>query len=484
MTDPKILAAAAAPLEPDAAERGRLLKLAAAHAAAFLDALPQASTYGSREAALVGRDRAEIPEVGRDPSEVFAYVRDCVDAPGVNAASPRFMGYIPGGGLFHSAVADFLAATANKYSGFASAAPGAALLENTTVAWLAQAVGLPDTAAGVLTSGGSIATLTALVAARDARDAAGGGVVYLTRFTHHCVDKALHIAGRGGAPTRLVATDERRRMSVEALETMILRDKSEGLRPWLVVASAGTTDTGSVDPLGAVADVCARHGLWLHVDGAYGGLFRLCAEGRQILSGIERADSLVLDPHKTLFLPYGTGAALVRDGQLLLGSFGASAEYLRPLSDTDVGPSPSDLGPELTRHFRALRLWLPLQLAGVAAFRAALSEKIALARHLHARLSEIEGFEPGPSPDLSVVAFRYLPRKGDPNVFNEQLLARLQEEGQVFLSGTRIDGVVYLRAAILCFRTHLQQVDELLDCLLRAVDELQRVDQVRSSCRC
>jgi glutamate/tyrosine decarboxylase-like PLP-dependent enzyme len=473
MNEIKDLARAAAPLEPNAAERRRLLELATQHAAAFLDALPEAPAYCPRDAALTHRDQAEIPELGRDAAEVLAYLRDCVDAPGVAAASPRFMGYIPGGGLFHSAVADFLAAIPNKYSGFASAGPGATLLENTTVAWLAKAAGLPETAAGVLCSGGSIATLTALVTARDARDADGGGVVYLTRFTHHCVEKALHIAGRGAAPRRFIETDARRRMDVGALVAAILHDRAAGRRPWLVVVSAGTTDTGAVDPLDAVADLCARYGLWLHVDGAYGGLFRLCPEGQAMLAGIERADSLVLDPHKTLFLPYGAGAVLVRDGQLLLNSFGASAEYMRPLSETDVGPSPSDLGPELTRHFRALRLWLPLQLAGAAAFRAALSEKIALARHFHARLSELEGFDPGPPPDLSVVAFRYLPQGCEPNGFNEELLAWLQEKGKVFLSGTRIDGEVYLRAAILSFRTHLQHVDEAVECLVRGVTALE-----------
>ncbi|HEY2049923.1 MAG TPA: aminotransferase class I/II-fold pyridoxal phosphate-dependent enzyme [Caulobacteraceae bacterium] len=473
MTDPTALARAAAPLEPDATERARVLELAASHAAAFLEALPEAPAWRPVREALAQRDQAEIPELGRDPAGVLAYLRDCVDAPGVAAASPRFMGYIPGGGLFHAAIGDFLAATANKYSGFASAGPGATLIENTTVAWLAKAAGLPESAAGVLCSGGSIATMTALVAARDACDANGGGIIYLTAFTHHCVEKALHIVGRGAAERRFVGTDERRRMRLEALEAAIEADKAAGLRPWLVVASAGTTDTGSVDPLSAIADVCARHGLWLHVDGAYGGLFRLCPEGQAILAGMERADSLVLDPHKALFLPYGTGAVLLRDGQRLLDSFGASAEYLRPLSETDVGPSPADLGPELTRHFRALRLWLPLQLAGAGAFRAALSEKLALALHFHAKLSELEGFDPGPPPDLTVVAFRYLPPQGDPNRFNEALLAWLQEQGQVFLSGTRIDGDVYLRAAILSFRTHLQHVDEALDCLVRGAREVQ-----------
>jgi glutamate/tyrosine decarboxylase-like PLP-dependent enzyme len=164
---------------------------------------------------------------------------------------------------------------------------------------------------------------------------------------------------------------------------------------------------------------------------------------------------------------------LVRDGRLLHASFSASAAYMMQSSEADVGPSPSDLGPELTRHFRALRVWLPLQLAGVAAFRAALTEKLALARRLHARLSEIDGFDPGPPPDLSVVAFRYQPKSGDANRFNEQLLAKLQADGRVFLSGTRIDGDMYLRAAILSFRTHVQHVDELLDALVRGVEELQ-----------
>ena len=228
------------------------------------------------------------------------------------------MAYIPGGGLFHSALGDFLAAVSNKYSGFASASPGAVRLENACTAWLAEVIGYPKTSAGTLTSGGSLANLTAIVAAREARDPDGGGAVYMTRFAHHCVDKALHIAGRGRAPKRLIETDDRCRMSVAALEAAIEQDLADGIRPWLVVASAGTIDTGSVDPLQAIADICQRHGVWLHVDGAYGGLFALCDEGREKLRGIERADSVALDPHKTLFLPYGTGAALVRDGNQLL----------------------------------------------------------------------------------------------------------------------------------------------------------------------
>jgi len=198
----------------------------------------------------------------------------------------------------------------------------------------------------------------------------------------------------------------------------------------------------------------------------------LCDEGRALLKGIEQADSVALDPHKTLFLPYGTGAALVRDGRLLQDAFSASGEYIRPLGESEVGPSPADLSPELTRHFRALRLWLPLQLAGIAPFRAAQAEKLALARYFHARLSQIESFDPGPEPQLSVVAFRYLPKSVDVDEFNERLMRHIQQEGRVMMSGTRIDGSYRLRCAILCFRTHLEHVDDAIDAVIRGVAAL------------
>jgi glutamate/tyrosine decarboxylase-like PLP-dependent enzyme len=261
-------------------------------------------------------------------------------------------------------------------------------------------------------------------------------------------------------------------MSVEALEQALEEDRRNGIRPWIVIASAGTVDTGAIDPLPEIAELCRRYGAWLHVDGAYGGLFALCDEGKAFLKGIEQADSVALDPHKTLFLPYGTGAVVVRDGRLLQDAFSASGEYIRPLGESEVGPSPADLSPELTRHFRALRLWLPLQMAGVAAFRAAQSEKLALARYFHARLSEIDAFDPGPEPQLSVVAFRYLPKSGDADEFNERLMRYIQQEGRVMMSGTRIDGTYRLRCAILCFRTHIEHVDDAVDAVVRGVEAL------------
>jgi glutamate/tyrosine decarboxylase-like PLP-dependent enzyme len=463
---------AAAPLEPDADERRAIGSKALDHALAYWDQVEAAPSNRPWSEVFSQRLEPEFREEGREPSSVLDYVATCIDRPGFATTSPRFMAYIPGGGVPYSAFGDLIAATSNKYSGFASASPGAVRIENACVAWLASVIGYPPDAGGTLTSGGSIANLTAVVAAREARDSEGGGAIYVTRFAHYCIDKALHIAGRARSPKRIIATDESYRMSVEALEQALEEDRRNGIRPWIVIASAGTVDTGAIDPLPEIAELCRRYGAWLHVDGAYGGLFALCDEGKALLGGIEQADSVALDPHKTLFLPYGTGAALVRDGKLLQDAFSASGEYIRPLGESEVGPSPADLSPELTRHFRALRLWLPLQMAGIAAFRAAQAEKLALARYFHARLSELEGFDAGPEPQLSVVAFRYLPKTGDVDEFNERLMRHIQQEGRVMMSGTRIDGSYRLRCAILCFRTHLEHVDDAIDAVVRGVEAL------------
>jgi glutamate/tyrosine decarboxylase-like PLP-dependent enzyme len=463
---------AAAPLEPDSGQRRAIGAQALDHALGYWDQVETASSNRPWSEVFSQRLDPEFTEEGRDPASVLDYVGACVEAPGFATTSPRFMAYIPGGGVPYSAFGDLIAATSNKYSGFASASPGAVRIENACVAWLAGIIGYPHDAAGTLTSGGSIANLTGVVAAREARDAEGGGAIYVTRFAHYCMDKALHIAGRARSPKRIIPTDENYRMSIEALEQALEEDRANGVRPWIVIASAGTVDTGAIDPLPEIAELCRRYGAWLHVDGAYGGLFALCDEGKALLRGIDQADSVALDPHKTLFLPYGTGAVVVRDGRILQEAFSASGEYIRPLGESEVGPSPTDLSPELTRHFRALRLWLPLQIAGVAAFRAAQAEKLALARYFHARLAEMDRFDPGPEPQLSVVAFRYLPKSGDADEFNERLMRHIQQEGRVMMSGTRIDGAYRLRCAILCFRTHLEHVDDALDAVTRGVRAL------------
>jgi glutamate/tyrosine decarboxylase-like PLP-dependent enzyme len=262
-------------------------------------------------------------------------------------------------------------------------------------------------------------------------------------------------------------------MDAGSLDQAIVDDQAAGLRPWLVVASAGTTNTGSVDPLGDVADIAAKHDLWFHVDGAYGAFFALCPEGRAILEGMDRSDSVVLEPHKTLFLPYGSGAVLVRDRSKLYAAFNAHADYIENILDEAGELSSANLSPELTKHFRGLRLWLPLKVLGVAPFRAALSEKIQLARVFHDRIQAVDGFEVGPCPDLSIVIYRFLPKRGDTDAFNQRLMQRVQRDGRIFVSSTRVDGKVVLRAAILSFRTHLAEIEEALDVLARTAKRLE-----------
>ena len=442
-------------LEPDGKDRRQLGERVLGHALDFLDTVEEAPSYRPASEVLDRRLDPEFANTGRGIGEILDYIGASVDRPGIATTSPRFMGYIPGGGLFQSGLGDLLAAVSNKYAGFAPAGPGAVRIENACVDFLRRAVGYPVGAGGTLTSGGSIANLTAIVVAREALDPGGGGAIYSTRYAHHCVDKALKIAGLGRSPHRKIATDENTRMRADALREALSKDAAGGVRPWLIVASAGTIDIGAIDPLEEIAAIAREYGAWLHIDGAYGGLFALCDEGRARLNGLDLGDSIALDPHKTMFLPYGTGAVLIRKGELLARAFSHDADYIRPFGDDDVGPSPANQSIELTRHFRAMRLWLPLQLAGVDAFKAAQSEKLLLARYLHSRLSEIPAIDPGPIPGLSVVAFRH--RGGDQP--SERLLAYLQEEGRIMLSGTRVEGAFYLRAAILCFRTHVDHAD-------------------------
>jgi glutamate/tyrosine decarboxylase-like PLP-dependent enzyme len=305
-----------------------------------------------------------------------------------------------------------------------------------------------------------------VVAAREAHGlgaaAVPSAVVYVSAQTHHSMDKALRVAGLGEAVRRAVPLDGRHRMRPDALRRQVAEDRAVGLRPWLLVATAGSTDAGAVDPLAELAEVAAGEGLWLHVDAAYGGAFALCEPGRRALAGIERSDSLVLDPHKGLFAPFGTGVVLVRDGAALRRAFayGYRASYLQDAARGDLADaSPSELSPELTRPFRGLRVWLALRLAGVAAFRAALEEKLLLARYAHGRLAERAELEVGPEPDLSVVTFRLRSPGGDADAANLALTEAIQRDGRIYLSSTRLDGRVTLRLAILNARTHRADVD-------------------------
>lgn len=464
----KQLEQASTSLEPPANCREQMTRQAVNYAESFLSDLPTMNTFERNMGRSARLDQPFIEEAGDFPV-LLETIKTAVTCEGINPASGGHMGYIPGGGIYPSAWGDFLADISNCYSGVSFASPGGAKMERQLVQWMAGLVGYPETAGGDLTSGGSMANLTAIIAARETMGVRACEVenscIYSTSDSHHCIDKAIRAAGLADCKKRLVPMDNRFRMDVPALHRQIIKDLAAGLRPWLIIASAGTTDTGAVDPIDGIAKVAKQHDLWLHVDAAYGGFFLLCEEGRQVLSGLEKAHSIVLDPHKGMFLPYGSGAVLVRDEEWLAQSQAYQADYMQDARIASEHYSPADLSLELTRPFRGLRFWLPLKLFGLAPFRAALAEKIWLARYFHERLEQTPGWETGPYPELSVVTYRYIPDSGDTDRFNRQLVEAVQADGKVFISSTLIDGKFFLRLAVLHFRTHLLQVDYLLDLL-------------------
>lgn len=461
----------ASPLEPDAAWRSQMQNQVMGYADRFLADLPGMPAFFAQAPHDAPQSGFSIAEAATPLDQLLAWLAPNVDRQRLMLGHAGNLSFIPESGLHVAALADYLASISNKYAGVYFAAPGAIRVERSLLRWMAGLVGYPDGASGDLTSGGSIANLVGIVTARDAHrlkaDQFAKTVVYLSAQTHHSAAKALRIAGLGEAVQRHVPLDEFHRMDVPSLMAAIEQDRAAGLNPWLIIATAGTTDTGAVDPLEQIAHVAKSNDLWLHVDGAYGAPFVLCPPGKQLMAGLERSDSLIMDPHKSLFMPLGLGAVLVRDVYKLRDAHYYDAGYLQD-RDSLGDPaqiSPADLSPELTRPFRGLRLWMSLKLLGVGPFRAALEEKMLLARYAHRRLSELDRFEVGVEPDLSIVTFRYIPERGDVEAFNRLLLKAIQDDGRIYISSTQIDGRFTLRLAILGFRTHLETVDLALSLL-------------------
>jgi aromatic-L-amino-acid/L-tryptophan decarboxylase len=459
------------PLEPDEQQRVQWREQVIRYTDGFLKSLPELPAVGATVDEGMGILNSPISEEPMPIEQALELLRDHVD-PGENEGTAAgYLAFIPSGGLYAAALGDYIASVTNRFVGIPHCSPGAARIEPMLLRWMAGFIGYPETALGDFTSGGSLANLTAIVAARDARGLKAAhyprAVVYLSDQTHYSVDKALRVAGMGECVLRRVPLDEHYRMRSEALAEYIRSDRREGLVPWLVVAAAGSTETGAVDPLHSIAKITQREDLWLHADGAYGAMFALCEMGKSILHGIDQADSVTMDPHKGLFMSMGTGAVLVRDGKHLLKAFQQHVNYLAGIETAMASGevSRADVSPELTRPFRGLRLWLALKLTGVAPFRAALEEKLLLARHFYDRLVHLDGFVAGPPPDLSVVTFRYQPARGDADAFNEKLIQAIKEDGRMFLSSTRINGEVRLRLAVLGFRTHLETIELALDIL-------------------
>jgi aromatic-L-amino-acid/L-tryptophan decarboxylase len=435
---------------------------------------PSADTEGGADLACSLVE--PLPETGRPYEDLLDLVFERVVPKGFGTAGPGYLAYIPGGGILHSAVADFIADGVNRYVGVFAAAPGLAQLEANVVRWFCDVVGYPRTARGFLTTGGSLATFSAVVTARRERlpDDFAAGTIYASDQAHHSVQKAAMLAGFPESSVRVVPSDERFRVRVDAMEKAVAADRAAGRRPFLVVGNAGTTNTGAVDDLEALGDFCARESLWFHVDAAYGGFFLLTPEGREVLRGISRSDSVVLDPHKSLFLPYGTGSLLVRDGDALRRAHALSADYMPEMQQNPDFVDFNLISPELSRDWRGLRVWLPIAMHGIGPFRRNLQEKLELTRWATEELRKIPGIEILAEPQLSIVAFR-LARAGldadATNALNRRFLAAINARRRVYLTGTMLGDRFALRICVLSFRTHADRVMEGMEDIRSAAEE-------------
>lgn len=464
-------------LEPDGAHREAVRNRVVKYAEDFLDNVDRLKTYNVTEDKGRGIFDSPITEDGIAIDEAILLIKENVDTPGLNPASGGHLAYIPGGGIYYAALGDYLADVFNRYAGVFYASPGAVRLENMLIRWMCDLVGYGAESHGNLTTSGSLANMIAIVVARDGKNIKSAdiprSVIYLSKQTHHSVAKAITVAGLAECPVRYVALDGKYKMRPDDLAAQIEADKAAGLNPFLVVASAGTTDVGAIDPLVEIGAIAAKHDLWYHIDAAYGGFFILTEEGKSKLRGLELADSLIIDPHKGLFLPYGLGVCLVKNVEFLKRAYAFQASYMQDAFAAPDELSPAELSPELTKHFRGLRLWLPLKLHGLAPFRVCLEEKLLLAKYFHAEVQKL-GFESKIEPELSVVTYRYVPSNGDTNEFNKRILDAVVADGRVFISSTMLDGEFTLRFACLAFRTHLKTVDALLDVLKTKVNELAK----------
>ncbi len=389
-----------------------------------------------------------------------------------NCASPAYLAYIPGGGLMTAAIGELIAGTVNRYTGLWVSAPGPVALEMQALRWLCELLRQPEGTSALLTSGASTSTLIAFVAAREKLlgEDISRGTAYYSSEAHHSVAKAARIAGIPTSRLRSIPPDASFRLDPAALRSAVEEDRAAGFRPFLVCASAGTVNTGAVDPLAAISEICRDEELWLHVDGAYGGAFLALEELAATFRGIEHADSIAMDPHKGLFLAYGTGALLVRDLADLRRAFSATGSYMPGYQEGVERLDFCELTPELSREWRGLRLWLPLKIHGADAFRSALREKRGLALYAAEEVAKIKNVELAAPPELSLFAFRQrLPGASlaEENRHNHAVLAAVNDARRVMLTGTEVDGIFWLRICVLHVRTHRERLDEALE-LLRA----------------
>lgn len=438
-------------VELDADERHRLAESVLAFTEDYLERLADTpASWPPIDDSLVAALARPPSEAGSDIATLLSLVQRALQT-GIDTSSGKFLSYIPSGGIYSAAMGRLLGAITNRYTGGTHGAPGLIALEHGVVRWMCRLFDLPSTASGVLFSGGSIANLTATVAARARLgEDFSQGVVYTSERAHHSITKAARIAGIRSDLVRLIPADPGLRLNVTAMRAVMRDDIAAGLRPMLVAATAGTTDTGTIDPLAECAEASAETGAWFHVDAAYGGFFALTERGKERLAGIELADSITVDAHKSLFMPFGVGGVLVRDEKTLIDAHEGSGSYMQdvPAHATAI-PNYFAMGPELTRPARGLEVWLALHLHGVAEFRDQLDGMLDLAAWTAKELAAVDGIEVSVEPALSIVAFKSTAG----NAVSEQIAQQLNATGEVHVSTTTVGDEFMVRLAFLSQRT-------------------------------
>jgi glutamate/tyrosine decarboxylase-like PLP-dependent enzyme len=461
------------PLEWTSATREHVGRAALEWALRWFDdtgarALYPAATAAEMQQALAG----PLPVDGADPLAVLAEFAAHVAGGSRDNGHPRMFGYVQSSGTFAGAVADFLASTLNQNVTSWRSAPAATTVERQVVGWLRQIVGFEGD--GLLVSGGSMANFVGLAAAaaaahpdvvrRGMRALPADPVVYASPLSHMSIPKALAMCGLGRDALRYVAADADGRLDPAALDAALGADVRAGRLPIGVVANAGDVNTGCVDPLDAIADVCSARRVWLHADAAYGGFSVLAPSGRALFRGLERVDSMSLDPHKWLFAPVDCGCVLVRDRTALQRAFSYAADYVDVVATPEMSEYAFwDYGPELSRRFRALKIWFALKTAGIGALSEAIERNLALARRLAALIDDSVDFERLAPATLGIVCFRYVHGGGDLDERNSALMLRVQRGGHSYLSSATVRGCFALRACLVNHRTRETDLTALLD---------------------
>ena len=428
------------------------------------------------------RDRldATLPTKGTDFDGLLRVFREDIIPFSRQNAHPRMFGYVQSPGTPIAAFADLLASTLNANLTVWRSAPAPVEVERLTIDWIRQILGFNAGAGGLFVSGGSMANLAALAAARQTKDCSSGRLrIYASSETHFSIVKAAALLGIGRENVCHIAVDERFRIRTDDLVVKITADLEAGCVALCVVANAGTVNTGAVDPLAEIREIANRFQLWMHVDGSYGALAILAKSARELFAGIERADSVALDPHKWLYLPVDVGCVIYRDPEIVHAAFAHEAEYTRIIGqEADEAFAFWDYGPELSRRFRALKVWMLLKGVGVDALSEAIENNLACARHLESMVRASDDFEMAAPVELSIFCFRHMPaqlRNESPktiDAFNERLLVALQRDGSSYLSNATLGGRFALRGCVLNYRTTLRDMEILLDDLRRVAKPL------------